>query len=221
MATTLTTSKISDIWSDLTDCKMEYVDGDDTITLITNAAFKNHIIKYLDWSFLHISTTDAIDAFEEYWEFFCDQNKFNFWRVYTALMDEYNPLHNYDKTSQIVTENVEHTDTQKNPTVKVTSSGGTTTSTDSTMPYDSNSFVDKEQNTVIVPSMYTTTDPYNIETEYGATEQTVTENTSGNIGTTTSATMLTEELTVRINNLTDYIMKQFINEYLFLNDTIY
>ena len=72
----------------------------------------------------------------------------------------------------------------------------------------------------MLPSVWTQTDAYNTEMEYGDQKTTVTENTSGNIGVTTSAQMLTGELEVRVNNLVDYILNQFVKQYLFLSTIV-
>ena len=143
------------------------------------------------------------------------------WRAYLALNEEYNPLHNYDKHSVIETETDEHTDTQKNPIIKTTNSGGTTTSTDKTSPYDTgNNFVNKGQTETVLPSVWTQTDAYNTEMVYGDQKNTVTENTSGNIGVKSSQSMVAEELSIRVNNLVDYILNQFVKQYLFLSTIV-
>lgn len=218
----LTTSKISDVWDNITNCTMTHVDGQgNTVTLISNDALKNFLIKFADWSFLRIDTKTALVQFTEYWNFFQTQNNENMWRAYLALNEEYNPLHNYDKDSKITTETDAHTDTQKNPKVKTTNSGGTTTSTDKTSPYDAgNSFVNKGQTETILPQVWTETDAFNVDTDYGKQKVVMTEKTAGNIGVTTSAQMLTGELEVRVNNLVDYILNQFVKQYLFLFDTM-
>lgn len=218
----LTTSKISDVWDNIANCTMTHPDGEgNTVTLISNDALKNFLIKFADWSFLRIDTKTALVQFTEYWNFFQAQNNENMWRAYLALNEEYNPLHNYDKDSKITTETDAHTDTQKNPKVKTTNSGATTTSTDKTSPYDAgNTFVNKGQTETQVPQTWTETDAFNVDTDYGKQKVVVTEKTAGNIGVTTSAQMLTGELEVRVNNLVDYILNQFVKQYLFLFDTM-
>ena len=56
--------------------------------------------------------------------------------------------------------------------------------------------------------------------EYGDQKNTVTEDTAGNIGTVTNARMASEELNLRVNNLTDYILNQFVKQYLFLSTIV-
>ena len=218
----LKTAKILDVWDNITGCTMTHPDGEgNTVTLISNDALKNFLIKFANWEFLHLDTKTALASFTEYWGFFATQNNENMWRAYLALNEEYDPLHNYDKHSVIVTETDEHTDTQKNPIIKTTNSGGTTTSTDKTSPYDAgNNFVNKGQTETVLPSVWTQTDAYNTEMEYGDQKNTVTEDTAGNIGTVTNARMANEELALRVQNLTDYILNQFVKQYLFLSTIV-
>lgn len=215
----LTTSKIIDVWDNITGCTMTHNDeGGNVVTLISNDALKNFLIKFANWEFLRVDTKTPLATFIEYWGFFASQNNENMWRAYLALNEEYNPLHNYDKDSKITTENDSHTDTQKNPKIKTTNSGGTTTSTDKTSPYDAgNNFVNKGQTETVLPKVWSETDAYDTDMVYGKQKTTVTEKTAGNIGVTTSAQMLTGELEVRVNNLVDYILNQFVKQYLFLS----
>lgn len=218
----LKTAKILDIWDNIANCTMTHLDGEgNTVTLISNDALKNFLIKFANWEFLHLDTKTALASFTEYWGFFATQNNENMWRAYLALNEEYNPLHNYDKHSVIVTETDEHTDTQKNPVIRTTNSGGTTTSTDKTSPYDAgNNFVNKGQTETVLPSVWTETGAYNTEMEYGDQKNTVTENTAGNIGVKSSQSMVAEELSIRVNNLIDYILNQFVKQYLFLSTIV-
>lgn len=219
----LTTSKISDVFDAMTGYSMTYTttgDSPETITLVSNDAVKNFFIKYADWSFIHLDNISAGVALKGYWDFFCAQKSLSMYRAYLALTEEYNPLHNYDKNSSITSEDILHTDKQINPTVKTTNSGGTTTNTRAVIPNDDTQFADKEKDTTVVPQTTTSIDPYTVSLEYGATKNTVTEHTAGNIGVTTSAQMLSGELEVRKNNLIEYILTQFVKEYLFLNTTV-
>ena len=214
------TTKISQIWNDLTNSFVYQiiVDGD-TVTVITAAEFKAYLKRYYDWNFLTITDTPLTELLG-YWQEFCTRTQSNYTRAYLALTEEYNPLHNYDKHSEIVTETDEHTDTNKVPLIKTENSGVDSSQTDKTSPYDSATFVDKDKTENHVGASHTQTLAHNIETEYGEQKVTVTENTSGNIGTTTSAYMATEELGLRRNNIIDYIMEGFIKDYLFLSDVV-
>lgn len=212
--------KISEIWSDLTSSfKYDITYEGDTVTLVSAAEFKQYLKRYYDFNFLTITTT-PLQELLEYWQEFCTRTAASYTRAWLALTEEYNPLHNYDKHSEIVTETDEHTDTNKVPLIKTENSGVDSSQTDKTIPYDGSTFLDKDKTENHVGASHTQTLAHNIETEYGKQKVTVTENTSGNIGVTTSATMATEELQLRRNNIIDYIMEGFVKDYLFLADVV-
>ena len=215
------TTKISQIWNDLsTSFKYDITLEDDTITLVSSTEFKRYLKRYYDWNFLTITDTPLAELLE-YWQEFCNRTQSSFTRSYIALTEEYNPLHNYDKHSVITTETDEHTDTNKIPLIKTENSGVQSSQTDKAYPYDDNSTgVTKAKTDNEVGQSHTQTLAHNIETEYGDQKTTVTENTNGNIGVTTSATMLKEELDIRKHNITDYIMESFIKDYLFLANMV-
>lgn len=214
-------TKISQIWNDLTaSFKYDITVEDDTITVISSAEFKRYLKRYYDWNFLTVTDTPLAELLE-YWQEFCNRTQSSFTRAYIALTEEYNPLHNYDKHSVITTETDEHTDTNKIPLIKTENSGVQSSQTDKVYPYDDNSTgVPKAKSENEVGTSHTQTLAHNIETEYGDQKVTVTEDTAGNIGTTTSGTMLREELEIRKSNITDYIMESFIKDYLFLADVV-
>lgn len=193
--------------------------GGEPVTVVDTDKFKRFLIKYYDWSFLSV-TNNPYHEFVQYFRDFIDSNITNFERVYIAMTTEYNPLHNYDKSSEITTETDAYTDTQKNPKIKTTSSGGTSTNTVESSPYDVSEFLNKEKNTSVIPSMYSETDPYNVELDHGKQKNIVTEKTVGNIGVTTSATMATEEYRLRKQNMFNYIVDEFVRQYLYLIDVI-
>lgn len=212
--------KISEIWSDLTSSfKYDITYEGDTVTLVSAAEFKQYLKRYYDFNFLTI-TTSPLQELLEYWQEFCTRTAASYTRAWLALTEEYNPLHNYDKHSVITTETDEHTDTNKIPLIKTENSGVDSSQTDKTMPYDTSTFADKDKTENHVGASHTQTLAHNIETEYGEQKVTVTEDTAGNIGVTTSATMATEELQLRRNNIIDYIMEGFIKDYLFLADVV-
>ena len=212
--------KISEIWSDLTSSfKYDITYEGDTVTLVSAAEFKQYLKRYYDFNFLTI-TTSPLQELLEYWQEFNTRTAASYTRAWLALTEEYNPLHNYDKHSVITTDTDEHTDTNKIPLIKTENSGVDSSQTDKTMAYDSADFINKDKTENHVGTSNTQTLAHDIETEYGAQKVTVEENTSGNIGVTTSATMATEELQLRRNNIIDYIMEGFVKDYLFLADAV-
>ena len=213
--------KISEIWNDLTSSfKYDITYEGDTVTLVSAAEFKQYLKRYYDFNFLTITTT-PLQELLEYWQEFNTRTAASYTRAYIALTEEYNPLHNYDKHSVITTDTDEHTDTDKIPLIKTENSGVQSSQTDKSYPYDDNSTgVVKAKTDNEVGQSNTQTLAHNIEHVYGAQGVTVEETTQGNIGVTTSATMLKEELEIRRNNIIDYIMEGFIKDYLFLADVV-
>lgn len=231
--------KISEIWNNLNSSfKYDIQYEGDTVTLVSAAEFKQYLKRYYDFNFLTITTT-PLQELLEYWQEFNTRTAASYTRAWLALTEEYNPLHNYDKHSVITTETDEHEDTVKNPLVsqtdkvpliKTENSGVISSQTDKTYPYDDNSTgvtkahsennVGQSNTQTLAHDVVHETAAHNITTEYGDQKVTVEETTQGNIGTVTSGTMLSEELTVRKNNITDYIMEGFIKDYLFLADVV-
>lgn len=213
--------KISEIWSDLTSSfKYDITYEGDTVTLVSAAEFKQYLKRYYDFNFLTITTT-PLQELLEYWQEFNTRTAASYTRAWLALTEEYNPLHNYDKHSVITTDTDAHTDTNKVPLIKTENSGVISSQTDKVYPYDDNSTgVTKAHSENNVGQSNTQTLAHNIETDYGKQKTTMEETTQGNIGTVTSGTMLSEELTVRKSNITDYIMEGFIKDYLFLADVV-
>ena len=235
--------KISEIWNNLTSSfKYDVTIEGDTVTLVSASEFKQYLKRYYDFNFLTITTT-PLQELLEYWQEFCTRTQSSYTRAYLALTEEYNPLHNYDKHSVITTETDEHTDTEKTPEytitetnkiplIKTENSGVQSSQTDKSYPYDDNSTgvvkaktdneVGQSNTQTLAHDIVneTETEAHNIETEYGEQKVTVTEDTEGNIGVTTSATMATEELQLRRNNIIDYIMEGFVKDYLFLADVV-
>ena len=213
--------KISEIWSDLTSSfKYDITYEGDTVTLVSAAEFKQYLKRYYDFNFLTITAT-PLQELLEYWQEFCTRTAASYTRAWLALTEEYNPLHNYDKHSTITTDTDAHTDTNKVPLIKTENSGVISSQTDKVYPYDDSSTgITKAHSENNVGQSNTQTLAHNIETDYGKQKTTVEENTSGNIGVTTSATMATEELQLRRNNIIDYIMEGFIKDYLFLADVV-
>ena len=213
--------KISEIWNDLTNSfKYDITYEGDTVTLVSAAEFKQYIKRYYDFNFLTITNT-PLQELLEYWQEFCTRTAASYTRAWLALTEEYNPLHNYDKHSKITTDTDAHTDTNKVPLIKTENSGVISSQTDKSYPYDDNDDgVVKTHSENNVGQSNTQTLAHDITTDYGKQKTTVEETTQGNIGTVTSGTMLSEELTVRKSNITDYIMEGFIKDYLFLADVV-
>lgn len=120
-------------------------------------------------------------------------------RMLTALTEQYNPLHNYDRTE---TETEATDETESEDTTDVTQSG--TTVTEKVTGYNSNTFNDNAQNV----------GQGNVS---GSRDRDVTRDKArsrelrayGNIGVTTSAEMLAGEMEVRQTDIYTIIAEEF------------
>lgn len=122
-------------------------------------------------------------------------NNNNLERMYQAYISEYNPIDNYDKTSTITTEyQGDKTTTIQNGTITNTIGSRTDTNVEQTSLVDDNNFTDKYKSTVSGGEQTNTTSKTNDSSteSFNNRKDTVTEKTSGNIGVTTSTTMLKE-----------------------------
>lgn len=138
--------------------------------------------------FLAYSVTSYVEWVFE-WERFCRIHTHDFERIYTALYTDYAPLENYNKTSTITDSG---SDGAKDAAHAIIST-----------------IEQVADDTVSTASPYI---PQNKTTTYGKTEHdnTRTENMHGNIGVTTSMTMLTEELNGRLKyNMIETIVRLF------------
>lgn len=143
----------------------------------------------------------AVDDFHKAYDIWLDGNLEKFNRMYSAINIEYNPLNNYDKTSDI-THKHSGTDTT---TIGVKEG----TNTNKLRGFNSTS----DQNTS------SQTAHSNASTDslvHGHVEE-IEESTSGNIGVTTSQQMLQSEIDLRLNiRFFEMIMKDMTSEILIL-----
>lgn len=139
-------------------------------------------------------------------------------RMLLALTEEYNPLHNYDRTeTETVEEDNEKTTENTRQTSGEGTRGGTDVTTGQLTGFNSNTFADDRK----------TTGTTSITEEQ---EQSVSDNGSetvergidrtlrayGNIGVTTSMQMLTEELKGRKTDIYHIITDEFIDRFCLL-----
>ena len=132
------------------------------------------------------------------YQLFNSRNSKIFSFVYNNLVNStYNPLYNYDKISNINTNNSDSTITSD-----TTYPDMTLTKSDKT--YDSDNFKEIEKNVTNYDDKITVEN----KTEYDRIDnlytQTVSESTHGNIGTLTTSEMLKKEFDLRIS---DYLIK--------------
>ena len=137
----------------------------------------------------------AVDEFHKAYDLWLAGNLEKFNRMYSAINIEYNPLNNYDKTSDI----------------KHTHSGEDKEGTNTSKLRGFNSSSDQNTSSQTVHSN-TSTDSL----LHGHVEE-IEESTSGNIGVTTSQQMLQSEIDLRLNiRLFEMIMKDMTSEILIL-----
>lgn len=214
--------------------------------LLTSDKWPLYLKEYLGWSFIALGDdpgdTETYATFLEVWNSFY-QNRFtNYQRIYTAITKEYDPLWNYDKNSEIITDVGEQTDkkvfathtdkniiasyTDKNINPQVTSEA-----TDGVSPYDNATFSNRTKTESKV-NAYTVQLEHGAHTdqlEYGAhtdedqkgkRQDKVREHTFGNIGTISNMDLLRSEYEGRRFNFLKDIIEDFAKECLFLCEMI-
>lgn len=127
--------------------------------------------RYADFFIYNVISDDDVQFFDDAWTAFYHLNKDSFQKIYDGLLEEYNPVENYDKKSEIVTsytgtekDELTRTGTEKDELTRTGSEktentiagkevnkisnpegGYTDSSTTSISPEDSNSFYNKEK----------------------------------------------------------------------------
>lgn len=149
------------------------------------------------------------------------RNLYNFTQMYTALTAEYSPIENYDRTETIsrVTENSgSDTETTTLGSQTVTATIGNSENVTGVSAYNASDFTNREKETGNNSDTITSTGSGSdtAKTDYGM-KHTETENNRihGNIGVTTSQTMITEEIKLRARyDLYKVIAQMFEHEFL-------
>ena len=200
--------------------------GDDTITVITSSDCGNILLyKYGERAFYMPSDTNMTSYayFIKLWTTWLNNNKTDYLRLYAALESEYNPINNYD-SHEVVTTQHGHVLTDKSePGVTTTSTNefepGITDTTESSI-YGYNSATASDADKVVNTKTGKDTNTNTIEREGFDTDththsgtDTVTSTKSGNIGVTTSQQMIESEVSLRLKDYVDKIIKCFIDEY--------
>lgn len=218
-------------------------DDNNSITLITDATFKDFLRSYyFDYKFM---TPGYYDTVQEEWVELIDDAPqaaqllgfhFNQWkqdrahgflRLYEALMAQYNPIHNYDKTikSTMDYKGSETDDLTRSGSEKDTFVKGAETTTLSKTATDSSTYY---PNTKSEDLTYTDTNTK----KYGADNDTRKDTTVksftnrqdeynyheyGNIGVTTTQQMITSQFPLTdLDQLQRYIVNLFVHENLIL-----
>lgn len=136
-------------------------------------ASSTDILNYMLYTYGSFEIVDRdITTFVNHWSTFLAVNNHEFTRIYNTLRQEYDPLANYDKHSTITT----------NGSTSSNSSGGITA----------------YETTENDPSFVETGKTDNSASATVDNNNTVTETTTGNIGTMTTGYMLSEEIRNRL-----------------------
>lgn len=214
----ITLAKISDIITDLSG-RLDVNYGDENLipSDYVQSIFKRF---YPDYSFPG-TTAD---------EFVSDFNLFNYFESYNlkksmdAYNATYNPIENYDKNSEIINSfgSFEKNHSEKPRTDTTTMGAVTRTDINQVSPFDSDEFKNSDKSTSTDGEQINThaiglIESKDVETSH---ENKVTEYTHGNIGTTRSQEMVTDEINLRkINIYNDYIAR-FVHLYLYLIEEV-
>ena len=146
-------------------------DKDTLIALILEKSAEFSAL-YPDYDFMYFMC--------EVWSKNCEYMMTHLWKTMTA---EYNPIHNYDRTSKI--------------SRKANSSGGGTVTASSTA-FNTDSFKETGKQ---------------VSTETASGGETIEENVSGNIGVLSSQSMLEQERTISNFKWYDVVADDFISKF--------
>lgn len=239
---------------------------EETTFTISGDFFRRYmLVNYSEFSYFSISSTQYINDFKQLFVDFKTLNKRGIERIYNTLMDEYNPLHNYDRTEEHVTtyagketntntksgnftDDLVYSGSEKNETAYTgeeenTNSHGIIEDNMSVSPYEYNGFVSAEkeiesQGDDVTTTTYndrkdttektftnrednrtTTYNDVKDESVREFDERTDTEKITayGNIGTTKSTEMASDEIDLRVSNAFYKIVYDwFVRDNLFL-----
>lgn len=197
-------------------------------TLLNSNEFAAYLKNYKSWSFIALGPepSDGVELYQTFydvWNSFFLNRFSNYQKVYAAIMKNYDPLYNYDKTSEINTTTGKQTDKNimaqvtdktKNPLIQ-------SSATDKIAPYD-DTYSDRSKTESRVEAHDITFERggHTDEFEKGERKDVVHDHTYGNVGVTTSMTLLTEEKNGRRFNFLKDIIADFVNECLFMVDIV-
>lgn len=151
------------------------------------------------------------DLFKRATQAWFKSNYDNFERIITALNAEYNPIENYDRTS-------EHTIDTTRDNKHISTDSGTDRSEASTenkqAPFDSSSLKTTDSATSDGSTTYGKQNNLKID---DTEKETYNERTHGNIGITTSQQMVQSEIELRQYNIYQEIAQKYAIDFVYLN----
>lgn len=128
-------------------------------------------------------------------------NEYKYTTLYNTIIQEYNPIHNYDSTSETTSTYGAIENTSHNGEIN-----STNTSIDSTTTFLSNTENEKQKNintSIVSPTTSTT--------NIGTHTDTISTKTSGNIGVTTTAQLLMGERQLALFSFFKVVFEDIIN----------
>ena len=147
-------------------------------------------------------------------------------RIYNVMRSEYNPLENYDRMEEGSTETARHKGSRTSQNVDITNTPTVTTKTTEKVNASDGGIVESMETETANTSGNTVTSG-SAETNYTETrdisdsvydrdvETFNGRRTHGNIGITTTQTLITEELNLRLLGFIETIISQFIEKFTF------
>lgn len=212
--------KIDDILQNINDSEAYTFTGsygeDNNITIWTHEQFVNTLdIFYTERSILIPVAIDKGDTsaqeqyFRSMFNLFKSQNGDNLARAFSALLEKYNPLENYNGTETITTVHGKKIQTEYDSSEDL-QHGLQVDSTSSVYGY--NSAAPVPDSTASVSNTGTdSTNKSGSDTVTNSGTDTVTNIKAGNIGVTTNQAMLTEEMAIRFQNFSQKAIKRFLD----------
>ena len=147
-------------------------------------------------------------------------------RIYNVMRSEYNPLENYDRLEEGSTETARHKGSRTSQNVDITNTPTVTTKTTEKVNASDGGVVESMETETANTSGNTVTSGSS-DTNYTETRDisdTVFDRdietfngrrTHGNIGITTTQTLITEEVNLRLLGFIETIMSQFVEKFTF------
>lgn len=148
------------------------------------------------------------------WSYFISRNGENLVRMLAALFSTYNPISNYDMIEKSVDgetlDEIETTPSGK--TITKSYAAGLNSSGDGALTgKNETTFENAKSTTTPKNTKSVTLDSETLANVHKATQHILTR--SGNIGVTTSAQMITQEIELRVVDLIDDFVKRFFDKY--------
>jgi len=191
----------------------EIVDFDTVYNLWTKRQDYVYSQSKLNHFYLHGVEIDGGYIFAE-WSYFISRNGENLVRMIAALYSDYNPINNYDMIEKSVDgetlDEIETTPSGK--TITKSYAAGLNSSGDGALTgKNETSFENAKSTTSPKNTKSVTLDSETLANVHKATQHILTR--SGNIGVTTSAQMITQEIELRVIDLIDDFVKRFFDMY--------